>query len=317
VQFPSPNVGYIVGINPSIGGGILLKTTDGGESWASIDLGDPSYIIDISCVSEDVFYITCENSFKKTINGGASFETTAPVVGKLQFINEQIGYAPGDHSILKTIDGGNTWLPVHTFNYIQSIYFLDENIGFVNDSGELYKTTDGGNTFTYLDTISSNIDKLFATTANVVWGVPVLCPLNGSPCYSIRGEITGPGEFERTDGVEFRSIYFASPTIGYAVLGDVFKNSTGLMLGVNKVDKKDAVKIYPNPASDQITIAFDETPAQPFAIEITDCLGKKIYSRSFQAENFATINIASFSKGFYFLTVVSQQQRQTQKIIVN
>jgi biopolymer transport protein ExbB/TolQ len=38
---------------------------------------------------------------------------------------------------------------------------------------------------------------------------------------------------------------------------------------------------------------------------------------SFRAENFATINIASFSKGVYFLTIISQEQRQTQKIIVN
>ena len=121
------------------------------------------------------------------------------------------------------------------------------------------------------------------------------------------------------DGIPFNAVRFASETKGYAVgySGAIYKNATGIMLGTEEIAAKETVKIYPNPASDQITVSFGATQPQPFAIAITDSLGKRIYSKSYQAGNTATIDVASFSKGFYFLTIISNEKKQTQKIIVN
>jgi len=61
----------------------------------------------------------------------------------------------GDHFILKTEDGGNSW--VHT-NHPQvrrfiKVFFLDENIGFVVGSNAIFlKTTDGGDNWIEKDT---------------------------------------------------------------------------------------------------------------------------------------------------------------------
>ena len=61
----------------------------------------------------------------------------------------------GDHYILKTEDGGNSW--VHT-NHPQvrdfnKVFFLDENIGFVVGSNAIFlKTTDGGDNWIEKDT---------------------------------------------------------------------------------------------------------------------------------------------------------------------
>ena len=90
VQFPSANVGYAIGSE-----GILLKTSDIGENWTSLVLENTSFVADISCVNENVFFITTNNGLEKTVNGGISFETINPTNNfvEIQFLNQQIGYA--------------------------------------------------------------------------------------------------------------------------------------------------------------------------------------------------------------------------------
>ena len=326
MQFVSPNVGYIISANSSIGDtGKLLKTSDGGESWSIINLFDMSTITDMSCVSENVLYINGNglNNFKllKSIDGGISFEivNTDTISGnKIQFINEQIGYSSSFSEILKTTDGGVSWIVVNNSS-ILSFYFINENIGFLNTSSGLFKTVDGGNNYSYLGFVNSESfgSKLYATNQNIVWGAPFDCLLNGSSCHSFRGE-NAINSFQVDLGIPFRSIHFATPAKGYAVTygGGIFKNSTGTMLGVNELEKKDTLKIYPNPASDQITIYFNENPTQSFTIKVTDILGKKVFSNIYN-ENSIIINTKSFSKGVYILTIDNNEKRQTQKIIIN
>ena len=62
VQFPTATVGYAIGGNPSTGLGILLKSINGGETWSTIILQDLTIIKDISCVNENVFYLTGSDS---------------------------------------------------------------------------------------------------------------------------------------------------------------------------------------------------------------------------------------------------------------
>jgi photosystem II stability/assembly factor-like uncharacterized protein len=180
VQFPSPNVGYAIG-SMNTGNKILIKTIDGGENWTSIDLEGTSSILDISCVNENIFYITCNDGLKKTINGGNTFEivNTNQYSDNIQFISDQIGYtgnmqvdSAGSDNLRKTTDGGNTW-SVITSNNLISFFFLNENIGFINTTDGLYKTIDGGESYIYLQTITSSLHKLFATSENVVWGIPL------------------------------------------------------------------------------------------------------------------------------------------------
>jgi hypothetical protein len=311
VQFPSPNVGYAI----KRWSGILLKTIDGGESWNTINSGLTN-INDISCISENIFYVTDDNGLKKTTNGGATFEiVNANTYGLIQFINEQIGYAGG---AFKTTDGGITWQSINSFS-VTSFFFLNENIGFIKTiNGDIYKTIDGGTIFTFLSTINGNIKKLVASSESVLWGVPVLCPLNGSDCYSIRGEITNSGAFQN-DIIDFafRSICFANSTKGYALyFSTIFKNSTG-NLEVNDIEKNEDLIIYPNPVKEQLTVSFNEASTNSFEIVITDVLGKKVFSKLYSPVNAITLATSDFSKGVYFLMVNSQDKKQTQKFIIN
>lgn len=344
VQFVNSNVGF------ALGAGTLLKTIDGGENWNPIDIGGTSnfyFPCGLSCISENVFYISSALWFKKTINGGITFETLEVPVGQnienIQFLTEQIGYKKGLDKLYKTNDGGTTWTVILN-NYDNGpFFFLNQNIGFVNSSGAFYKTTDGGLNFSLMEyqdeSMLQGID-IFSLNENVIWQVDGLFLLCGCPpeyCVTKKNQLESPENqvIHNCDLVAgwnsmLSAIHFANDTNGYVVgyfsytgdmgpplsKGTIFKNSTGSMLGTNKADKKNEITIYPNPASDTIMVSFSENSKKTFSVEITNCLGEMIFSKFYQTENTAMINVESLPKGIYFLTITSQEKRNTQKVVI-
>jgi hypothetical protein len=68
--------------------------------------------------------------------------------------------------------------------------------------------------------------------------------------------------------------------------------------------------VYPNPASDQITINSKDKPIS--SITIFDSTGKKVFSEENLNASTRQVSIASFSKGMYLVSVNDQM---TQKIV--
>ena len=138
--------------------GSVFKTTDGGISWAKMNndyqiITENLYSIDF--INENIGYVSGgfnQRKVLKTTDGGHNWTQVADqVFGKIQFINEQVGYANriGNYygAIYKTIDGGNTWnISIELEGEdIQDFDFVDENNGyFVGDQKLIYKTNDGG-----------------------------------------------------------------------------------------------------------------------------------------------------------------------------
>jgi photosystem II stability/assembly factor-like uncharacterized protein len=63
------------------------------------------------------------------------------------FVNSKIGYAVGEETIIKTIDGGVTWQEQKATirSYLRSVYFISELTGWaVGDFGQVFYTNDGG-----------------------------------------------------------------------------------------------------------------------------------------------------------------------------
>ncbi|MCT4586335.1 MAG: YCF48-related protein [Carboxylicivirga sp.] len=123
ITFP-PNqkmIGYAAGSeyhNPS--DGIILKTTDGGDTWNKI-YPKQGYVDNILCI---------------------------------WFVNENEGYAGGmPNKLLKTTDGGDTWnevtnLPSNSNTAVLDVKFYNEDKGIVQavreGGGDFYVTKDGG-----------------------------------------------------------------------------------------------------------------------------------------------------------------------------
>lgn len=109
--FINSQVGYIGASNYSTGGGVVYKTTDGGQTYQNV---------------------------------GA----TADGIRAVYFVNEEVGFVGCEGGyIYKTLDGGETWYgEQHGIATIKDIHFRDAQHGvFVTEAGEIYTTKNGGN----------------------------------------------------------------------------------------------------------------------------------------------------------------------------
>ncbi|HSW07635.1 WD40/YVTN/BNR-like repeat-containing protein [Aquabacterium sp.] len=91
--------------------GTILKTSDGGQTWATQTSGTRSNL------------------------------------GRVIFVNDRVGWVGGDNGLLlKTADGGSTWHSVSVGVDIgtERLQAADENTAWVNTYTDAYVTTDGG-----------------------------------------------------------------------------------------------------------------------------------------------------------------------------
>jgi len=130
IYFVNEKVGFITGAR-----GTILKTEDGGKTWN-----------------------------RKTARSGAAEQNTnrrrgggirANLMG-IQMVSETVGFIAGsENTILKTTDGGETWIGSserarvgETRNNLENILFVSPTTGWVIGSyGTLLHTTNGGETW--------------------------------------------------------------------------------------------------------------------------------------------------------------------------
>ncbi len=337
IQFPTSNIGYVIVAN-----GKLLKTTNSGETWTVIELGVNVILNYISCVNENLIFLSCldlnTNSFLlKSSDGGNSWEA---VIGNdsqvkfydIQFFNEQIGYATSSYNpynnlnkILKTQDGGKNWVEIIE-PYYSPFNFINKDTGFYYTNG-FYKTTDGGNNFIKLGYGSiHNLTNIFAINENTVWGIyneqtMCGCGQRGLVRMTYSSE-NGYKEYLQDQNAYMSSIYFSNEKLGYAVgvenaKAKVWKNTKAdETLDTKENELKNSISIYPNPVSDKITISLSNQASKESFVSLIDMTGKVVYSQNVNNTNKITIDVRGFSKGNYILTSQNQKQSHSQKIII-
>jgi photosystem II stability/assembly factor-like uncharacterized protein len=344
VQFANANIGCAVSAS-----GTLLKTIDGGENWSLISNSVIANVSDLSYFNENIFYCISNGLLVKTTNGGNSFEAinTIQTLNNMQFINENTGFAISSANFLKTINGGISWTNVLSNHPFATFFSINENVSLVYSPIDgVYKTIDGGITFSNTLMYENINIAAHSKNENIIWELNKLsllceCPY---PYCAVKRDLTtnseiqddkycgfgdGPNPFS-VNFTSMNSIFFANDITGYIVgflnttgpfpanpRGVIYKNSSGTNLETNTNEFKETIKIYPNPASEQINISLTEKSNEPFTIEITDFLGKKVYSQIHQAIEVLNIDTKMFSKGMYLLTMSSQNKRETHKVIVN
>lgn len=120
IQFPEGQnqIGYCVGQSLTYNGdGIVIKTTDSGQTWEQL-----------------------------TPDG-------IPGLMGMSFVDINTGYAVGwDDYVIKTTDGGDTWdtlyIDTGMFSFYADIEFYDENNGVALYNSDVYITSDGGESWT-------------------------------------------------------------------------------------------------------------------------------------------------------------------------
>ncbi|MBK8554169.1 MAG: hypothetical protein IPL53_25230 [Ignavibacteria bacterium] len=168
--FFDQNTGLVGGsTSDDFAGGKIKRTTDGGQTFSSIDLGNASGFSRVNgfyFINSNTGYLCGNNSVQamKTTNGGLNW-TLLPnlpnngygyncVYAKDQnniFLG--VNYDGGSRIIVQTTNGGTTWsentLPGTTVIEITDIKFQNTNTGFVSGNSTYFAyTTNGGSNWT-------------------------------------------------------------------------------------------------------------------------------------------------------------------------
>ncbi len=147
---------------------------------------------------------------------------------------------------------------------------------------------------------SSTITASGAT--NYTWNPGALSGSVNVVTPSVTTVYTVTGATGACTGVKIISIGVFTCSVGF---GSLALNASGYM-------------IYPNPASDKITIQAKNIATADVSIEIVDALGKTVFKQlhSFStADNMRSVNVNTFPAGIYFVKIISQKDTKVIRFI--
>lgn len=188
IRFTGKKDGFIIGsILKEFDGEIrvvdslVLKTSDGGETWRRISVPFSKEIYNLDFVNDDYGWIVGDDGMiLATVNGGLTWKIqktplgpikdkkTKPALYSVDFRDKKEGYAVGGYgTILRTDNGGETWDVVKTAypeTFLRVNFANDENGWIVGYNGTILRSSDKGRTWLKQDSkTNKNLYGLFMT----------------------------------------------------------------------------------------------------------------------------------------------------------
>ncbi len=232
IYFVNDNTGFAVGDNNK-----AVKTTDAGATWILMTVPAGNFMNHNNIFFTDAAtgYISSMAGVFKTTNSGETwFQLGTPTGGysNVQF-RGNFGYAvAGDGKIIKSIDGGNSWIiqPTVTENPLYALYFNSDNFVYSGGvRGTMIKTipteliltpvTGNSNETPKSFYLHQNYPNPFNPVTTIKFGVTKVGFVNVK-VYDITGKVVdelvnnslNPGSYEvKWDGSGFSSgVYFYS-----------------------------------------------------------------------------------------------------------
>ncbi len=328
---------------------VILRTTDGGSTWARQSIADSYGTGDLHAVSFSnnntgiavgtVFstapgYPTYLGTWSMTTNGGSNWSFGGGGMGILDgifCISANVKIFVGNRGVIgRTTDGGSSWYAVYpyvTTANLKGITFADVNKGtVVGDSGTIFRTTDGGTTWIrQLSGTSNALKGVSFIDANIGIAVgdsgTILRTTNGGAAWMIQMS----GTTNRLMGISFIDVDTGT------VVGDggtILHTSTGGTAGVKDdpgytthIPDKCALKQnYPNPFNPSTNILFHVQSKTFVSLKVFDLLGREIatlVSGELSAgDHIQPWNAANISSGVYFYRLQAGAFIETKRLIV-
>jgi photosystem II stability/assembly factor-like uncharacterized protein len=323
IYFPNPLLGWAAGAI-----GIMLKTTDGGNSWVTQPTNTTKNFSSVYFIDSSYGWAAGYNGLMmKTTDGGDNWfsiwNSNDEWFNTIFFHDSLNGWAGSGNKLFQTNDGGENWI-INLEHGAEDIQFINISEGWFCSSSLIYITTDGGNSWNYSTTGSIHgLNSIHFTNNNTGWAVGD----NGKIVKTIDGGITWVTQLSFTNSI-FSSVYFFDENVGWIVgeSGSILKTTNG---GVTFVEQKDIDEIptayylsqnYPNPFNPSTTIKFS-IPSSGYATlkiyntlgeEVAVLLNKELTSGSYEVE----WNAEGLPSGVYFYQLRAEGVVETRKMLL-
>jgi photosystem II stability/assembly factor-like uncharacterized protein len=183
VHFADAQNGWVVGMDYGYGS-VIIKSTDGGASWANSSNGATSSLFGVHAFSsQSAIAVGINGTLIKTTDGGSSWSVKVSnamdhLFG-VCFIDDNTGWAAGDYdmiaaplsNLVKTSDGGETWTAIECADLvdvdINGIHFVNNTDGWIigdiggGDEQVVFKSIDGGITWKKIQNYSGYGNAIF------------------------------------------------------------------------------------------------------------------------------------------------------------
>lgn len=187
IHFTDNDTGYACG-----DGGVIIKTTDAGNSWSTLVSGTTANLWDIKTIpgseGQKVIVTGDNNTIKKSYDGGITWQSQSipfqagSFVFGIQCLDSLNYFACGGDfatfsgAVLKTTNGGISWTktPVASSIFLDKIMFASSSVAYsvgTNTSfadGSIQKSTDGGATWSLVKSSPNTITHLWCINPSTV-----------------------------------------------------------------------------------------------------------------------------------------------------
>lgn len=213
------------------------------------------------------------------------------------------------------------------------------------------KSTDNGQTFGDYSWLSYNKDctymtswELFPMDSSVTYNdvaeyiynegesvFPAVAPnlVNGRIAMCWQQDYNAGSYIKETENAaicqeESSIIYFVMDADSIGIFNNTNEVCQGLWVdnvNPNSISNRviSGIKMYPNPASESVNIAFTSEEADNAAITVRNLMGQAVYTQAYgvsEGNNMVNIPVKNLANGIYMVTVQTSKGISTQKLIV-
>ncbi len=317
------NLDGVVAVDVASSGNKIFRTLNAGTSWQDISV--PTFSgVGMNVKFADALhgtYLTSAPVIYNTANGGITWDTMTfgyDYFGTLDFPSATTGYIGGfdgtfNYSgvICKTTDGGVTWNVATNFNrtnsMIKQVEFVNADSGFAffnpyNFASRIIRTRDGAASW---DTVIFNHGDIVRMAFSDYLNGFVVND-SGSIYRTTNAGVSWTLDRLQTD---YLSDINVTPNFAYAIGSNGLAIKRNLFSGIPVEPYYDQFKIYPNPASERVTVLLP-TGTTIRSVSVTDITGRNCGPLQFTytGADEITLDIQSLAKGCYVLEIIGQDK---------
>jgi len=351
VFFLNRNLGWASSWNTSSipFGTILLKTTDGGQSWTSELYQDENLFMTTILFLDSLngWMAGKSHALVKTTNGGLSWEQAEidtslfaffPVLN-ITFYNSNYGYAcggaiDGAGVVWSTTNGGDNWFAIDPSDAppdpINQVHTFDSlNVIGIGGDREVFgvgviRTSDGGSFWEYEDIGMLGFGlTLDFRTENEAWSA-----LGGQQkfIYSIDSGATW-SQFPTPDSSEIFDVIFSDSLHGFAVgrKGTILKYKPPIVDAVSNYrgvtpNSFELFQNYPNPFNPTTILKFSIPKRNYVELKVYDILGNEVATlvneEKLPGEYQIEFSVTDLPSSVYFYRLQTEEYIETKKMLL-